>query len=234
MVSSLNALSDKFITGGKYFHLRDLIEKSPIPDGIAREIVDILLAEDLSNSTNYQEIFDSLATNTRSYLKSNSNLKNFIEFYPALFVKENGMLRLKPLEEQTLSKPDYDLDNLGSDLEIVKDLITLMSKSNSNVQSEDRIITVLDNYDQLVYHTRWLCQKTGENLSNSSMRKTITKHPNIFEIHGSFVNLVTCAEHRLCEKTVSLNILSIIKSQPNISSAEIVSRLAPILSLIHI
>ena len=115
------------------------------------------------------------------------------------------------------SKPDYDLDpcdldNLGSDLEIVKDLITLIS--NSHEQSEDRLITVVDNYDRLVYHIRWLCQKTGENLSNTSMRKIITKYPNIFEIHGSFVNLVTSAEHRLCEKTVSLNILSIIKSQP--------------------
>ena len=123
MITSLNALSDKFITSGKCkcIHLRDLFEKSLIPDRIARKIVDILLAKE--TATISQEIFDSLDANTCSYLKSKNGLKNFTEFYPALFVNENEMLTLKPLlDEQILSKPNYDVDTVGSDLEIVKDL----------------------------------------------------------------------------------------------------------------
>ena len=161
-------------------------------------------------------------------MKSRNGLKKFINFYPALFVKENEILKLKSLQDQTLSKTNYDLelDNVGSDLEIVKELIMLMS--NINAKSEERAIMVVDNYDQLAFRISWLCQKTGL-LSNTSMRKIVAKYPNIFEINGSFVNLVvTSAENRLYEKTISLNILSVIKSQPNISPAEIVSKLAPI------
>ena len=240
--------------------LESLFEGYPNTDLMAREIVNVLYANVLSNQTmnrSNDEILDSLSEITRTYLlrtfsknfsKKSSGLIRFTEFYPSLFKKdENGLLELvlapKAFKKDengqlklllapkvpvlTNSPPISDLlpkisqvDD-EADSEIIKQLVLLMANSQP-----DSII-VLDNCDRSVYSISWLHQNLPHlNASKNLLRKILSKYPNFFDLHVPFVNLASPLS-RICEKIISLDILTITKMQPDILSENIVSNFLP-------
>ena len=223
--------------------LEHLVEGHPNTDCMAREIVDVLFANAMSNQTTIQsndEILDSLSEITKNYLlrtfsknfsKKSSGLIRFTEFYPSLFYHENGLLKLVPPSKvlEGIDRPpisDYLLPKIPqvddeADSEIIKHLVLLLSNSQP-----DSII-VLDNADRPVYSISWLHQNLPHvNASKNLLRKILSKYPDIFDLHVPFVNLASLFSG-LCEKRISLDILTITKILPDVLSEDIVSNFLP-------
>ena len=227
--------------GSHYLNLEWLVAGHPNTDILAREIVDVLLTINAGahRIQNNNDLFDSLTKITRDYLQNtfsknrlnkSRSLINFTEFYPSLFRKgRNGLLELVPLKWHSMScldlMPYWPAKEEKEDLVVIQNMFMLMT-----IKPATDSIIVVDNHDRSVYSISWLHEnmpRVFPAFSKKELRKMVYTYPKIFEQHDPLMINLASDAHRLCEKTISMDIINITRQQPDISPQEIVLRLLP-------
>ena len=225
---------DIFVLGENSFHVQEYLQKVPVLDMVARVIVEILFES--HNVDTIANIFEKLSLPVQKYLKSTEGLTCFIGFYPELFIyiPSQGLLMLNFLESDANTKSQApplscNVDSIESaEVGSVKALWHLMNMAYNEV--ENSIVYVEENVDRPLYSIAWLWQKLPVNIqrffkNDKVLQKFMFKYPQMFRVHGQYAQNMEKIKHCPSEKTVSLEILKILRENPDASLMDIAKRL---------
>ena len=232
-----NDKSNDFQTISKCVHLKSIVDKNPNSDKVARYLVEILLNN--SNETS-ENLISKVPLDIKEYLLQ-SGLQEFTSFYPSLFFVDKSSIKLRQSVSVIQLLPKLNLDvwevnnfEVENDGSIVRCLLELMMSSHYDLENS-KIVVVNDNFEQPHFRISWLrhnlpSEYQSQFINSKNFIAFVNKYANIFERTTS--NLVKISNHALqpllCEKTVSLEILSIWREDLTVSKEDIIAKLSPI------
>ena len=216
-------------TGPNCCHLTEIFERSPVPDRVARYIVEVLF--NIREEGPFDVIFQKLPPSVRSYLKTQESLKSFTEFYPELFLTETKSLQLKPSPQYPITTLLKNEDTVSEELEfrILEEMSKLPHKSQGSR------IFVLKNCDRPFYSIEWLYNNLSDKLKEDlkispiDFPNFLMKHQNLFEVKGGrqFVEAKSrMSDDFPSDKIVALEILRIKRMMSKATKREIVMNLS--------
>ena len=215
-------------TGPNCCHLTEIFERNPVPDRVARYIVEVLF--NIREEGPFGEIFQKLPPSVKSYLKTQESLKSFTEFYPELFLIETKSL-------QSRSSPHYPnttwfTHEYTFSEKLEYRVLEEMSKLSHKAQSSR--IFVLKNCDRPFFSIEWLYNNLPDKLKEDleinpiDFPNFLMKHQNLFEVKGGkqFVEAKSrMSDDFPSDKIVALEILRIKRMLSKATNHEIVTNL---------
>ena len=236
--------SEKFVVSGNHFcHLVDVLLQNPVPDRVARAIVEVLF--DRHECESLTNVFDSLYPNIKKYLKSPEGLKGFVEFYPEIFSVVKDFVQLKEVPDVQLEVnqgDDFNDDNvIGDDDLPEKKLISSLMKIMTEMQheTENSRVMAFENCDRPFYKVNSLWEMIPAELKDNlqlttpnDLMKILENYLHVFKLNRNYPQTIQTryklSESFPSEKIVSLEILRVKRRMPKAPNMNIFLNLSPI------
>ena len=228
--------SNKFVISGKHCHLVNALLENPVPDRVARAIVEVLF--DRHECESLTNVFDSLYPNIKKYLKSPEGLKGFVEFYPELFSVVKDFVQLKEVPDVELEQNnDIVIEDDSPENDLISTLLKCMAEAQP--ETENSRIMVIENCDRPFYKVSYLWETISAFVKEylqlttpNELVKIFENYLHVFELTRNYPQTIQTrcklSESFPSEKIVSLEILRVKRRMPKAPIKNIFLNLSPI------